>query len=458
MSAFIWSDASVREALGLPADGGAGAPVYAGVSTDSRTVTPGALYVALVGERFDGHDFVAEAVANGAAGAVVSRPIEAGRTPLYQVPDTLAALGALAAFRRRRIRVPVVGITGSAGKTTTKELTHGALAGTMRVHATLGNMNNRVGMPLTLLATPDDAQVVVLEMGTNEPGEIGILARIARPDIGVVITVGEAHLEKLGSVEGVLHEKLDMIRNMAPGGRGLVGDEPEALAAAARQVAGDVRVAGLSSRADADLRAEALEPGSRGGYRFDWRGHPVDLGIPGKHTVVNALLALAVAETLGIPPEHASTGVASVTAGAMRSEIIRVGGLTVLVDCYNANPPSVKAALALLGEAGDGRKVAVLGTMLELGPAGPELHRSALEWALAAPVDVVVAIGAFAEAAEGVDDPRLLTARDWGSAYLELRERLKGDEVVLLKASRGVALEGMLPLLAADFGGVRGGG
>ena len=458
MSPFTWSDASVREALGLPADGGAGAPVYAGVSTDSRTVAPGALYVALVGERFDGHDFVAEAVANGAAGAVISRPVDAGRTPLYQVPDTLAALGALAAFRRRRMRAPVVGITGSAGKTTTKELTHGALAGTMRVHATVGTLNNRVGMPLTLLATPDDAQVVVLEMGTNEPGEIGTLSRIARPDVGVVTTVGEAHLEKLGSVEGVLHEKLDLIRNLAPGGRGLVGEEPEALAAAARQVAGDVRVAGLTSRADADLRAETLEPGSRGGYRFDWRGHPVALGIPGRHTVVNALLALAVAETLGVPPEHAATGVASVTAGAMRSEIIRVGGLTVLVDCYNANPPSVKAALELLSETGDGRKVAVLGTMLELGPAGPALHRRALEWALAAPVDVVAAIGAFAEAAEGVDDPRLLTARDWGSAYLALRERLKGDEVVLLKASRGVALEGMLPLLAADFGGVRGEG
>lgn len=453
MSAFAWTDAAVRLALGLaPEPAAAGAP-YTGVSTDSRTVAPGDLYVALVGERFDGHDFVADALARGARGSVVSRDVAGeGEAPLYRVADTLVALGALASYRRAQLDVPVVAITGSAGKTTTKDLTRGALAGALRVHATKGNLNNRVGMPLTLLATPADAQVLVLELGTNEPGEIGALARIARADVGVITTVGEAHLEKLGSVEGVLAEKLDLLRNLAPGAQGVVGDEPAFLPAAARGACATVRVAGWSERADADLRPGHAETDDAGAYRFSWRGHRVALSLPGRHSVLNALLALAVAERLGVPPDAAARGVSGVGAGSLRGEVRRMGGLTVLVDCYNANPPSVRVALDLLASRSGGRKVAVLGTMLELGAASPALHAEALRHALSLPVDLVVATGAFADAAREVQDGRVVTAPDWKSAYPALRERLSGSEVVLLKASRGVAMEGLLPLLAADFG------
>ncbi len=453
MSAFAWTDAAVRQALGLGPEPAAAGARYGGVSTDSRTVAPGDLYVALVGERFDGHDFVADALVRGARGAVVSRDVEAAEgSRLYRVADTLVALGALAAHRRAQLDVPVVAITGSAGKTTTKDLTRGALAGSLRVHATKGNLNNRVGMPLTLLATPADAQVLVLELGTNEPGEIGALARIARSDLGVITTVGEAHLEKLGSVEGVLAEKLDLFRNLAPGGQGVVGDEPAFLPPAAREACGAVRVAGWSERADAGLRPEAARADEDGRYRFVWRGHPVSLALPGRHAVLNALLALAVAEELGVPPDAAARGVSAVGSGSLRGEVRRMGGLTVLVDCYNANPPSVRVALELLASRSGGRKVAVLGTMLELGAAAPTLHAQALRHALSLPVDLVVAIGAFAEAAQGIQDGRLVTAEDWKSAYPALRERLSGSEIVLLKASRGVAMEGLLPLLAADFG------
>lgn len=453
MTAFTWTDATVRQALSLRADLAHPGIVFGGVSTDSRAVKPGDLYVALVGERFDGHDFVADALAGGARGAVVSAPVAGEPTaPLYPVDDTLVALGALAAYRRDALGVPVVGITGSVGKTTTKDMVRGALSKTFSVHATAGNLNNRIGLPLTLLATPDDAEVVVLEMGTNEPGEIAALSGVARPDVGVLITVGEAHLEKLGSVAGVLEEKLDLFRVLAPGARAVVGDEPEFLAPAARKVRPDVAVAGWSDRADAGLRPHGVEVDAWGGHRFRWRGHAVTLAVPGRHAVTNALLALAVADFLEVPAKAAAQGISAVGAGSMRGEIRRVGRLTLLVDCYNANPQSVRAALALLDSQAAGRKVAVLGTMLELGAEAPRLHAEALRHALSLDVDLVVAIGAFAEAAGDADDARVAAAPDLDTAYALLRERLAGDEVVLLKASRGVALEEILPLLERDFG------
>lgn len=453
MSAFTWTDAAVREALGLRTDLAREDIVFEGISTDSRSVKAGELYVALVGERFDGHDFVADALARGARGAVVSGPVAGEPTAtLYPVDDTLVALGSLAAHRRRHLGIPVVGITGSAGKTTTKDLVRGTLGATLRVHATRANLNNRIGMPQTLLATPADAEVVVLEMGTNEPGEIAALAGVARPDVGVLVTVGESHLEKLGSVQGVLEEKLDLLRHLAEGGRAVVGDEPDFLPAAARRIVPGAAVAGWSDRADDGLRPQGVEADAWGTHRFVWHGHRVSLAIPGRHAVTNALLALAVAEFLGVPARAAAQGASAVTAGALRGEIRRVGDLTLLVDCYNANPPSTRAALELLDAQEGATKVAVLGSMLELGAESGRLHAETLRHALGLRLDLVVATGAFAEAAEGVSGDRVVAAPDWETAYPLLRERLGGDEVVLLKASRGVALEGILPLLERDFG------
>ncbi len=455
MSALVWDDLAVRRALGLRTDLAEEGRTYTGVSTDSRTVEPGALYVALVGERFDGHDFVADALARGAAGAVVSRPVPAEPgVKLYPVDDTLAALGRLAAYRRRALTAPVVAITGSSGKTTTKDLTRGALEGALRVHATRGNLNNRIGMPLTLLETPADAQVVVLELGTNEPGEIRTLTEIARPDVGVITTVGESHLEKLGSLEGVMEEKLDLLRGLAGERRAVVGDEPAELPRRAREIVPDVRVAGWTEAADADLRPAEVEADVFGGTRFRWRGQTVHLQIPGRHAVADALLALAVSEFLGVDARSAARGVSAVPAAGMRSEIRRLGDLTLIVDCYNANPQSVRAALDVLEAHGAAsRTVAVLGTMLELGTGAPALHREVLADALRREIDVVVATGAFAEAAGelGAAGERLLVAPDWAAAYPELRSRLRGDEVVLLKASRGVRMEELVERLEADL-------
>jgi len=452
---FVWTDAEVRVALGLRADLAEPQIVYTGVSTDSRSIAEGALYVALAGDRFDGHDFVADAMSRGAAGAVVSRqPSSSAGARLYPVGDTLVALGSLAAHRRRSLGVPVVAITGSSGKTTTKDLTAAALAADRRVHATRGNLNNRIGMPLTLLSTPDDVEAVVLELGSNEPGEIGILAQIARPDIGVITTVGESHLEKLGSLEGVLEEKLDLLRSVASGGRCVVGDDPEELVRHARGICPGVRVAGWTERADSGLRPAEADVDVFGCYRFRWKGQAVTLPLPGRHAVSDAMIALSVAELLGVSPAHAARGLESAETNPLRGEVRQIGDLTVIVDCYNANPQSVRAALDLLeGQGVAARRVAVLGTMLELGAESDRLHEETLADALSRDVQLVVATGGFSGAAMRLgrcDEDRVLCAGDWKEAYPRLRERLNGGEVVLLKASRGVALEGILPLLEGE--------
>jgi UDP-N-acetylmuramoyl-tripeptide--D-alanyl-D-alanine ligase len=310
-------------------------------------------------------------------------------------------------------------------------------------------------MPLTLLSAPDEAEVVVLEMGSNEPGEIRVLAQVARPDIGVVTTVGESHLERLGSLEGVLNEKLDLLRNLAEGGRCVVGDEPPVLAEAARAICWTLRVAGWSERADAGLRPEEAEVDVFGRYEFHWRGERVAVPMLGRHAVSNAMLALAVADLIGLAPADAARGLATAESNPLRGEVRRIGGLTIIVDCYNANPQSVRAALDVLEVQGAAaRRVAVLGTMLELGGESARLHREVLASALDRAIDVIVATGGFAGAAEALgalDGERVITAPDWKEAYPLLRERLTGDEIVLLKASRGVKLEGILVLLEADF-------
>jgi len=456
MSQFTWTDRSVRQALGLSADLADPSLEYASVSTDSRSVGEGTLFVALVGERFDGHDFVVDALAKGAVGAVVSRPVETNPgAPLYPVEDTLAALGSLATFRRSALDVPVVAITGSSGKTTTKDFTRAALGMTRAVHATPENLNNRIGMPLTLLSTPTEVDVVLVEMGSNEPGEISTLSAIARPDIAVVTTVGESHLDRLGSFAGVLDEKLDLFRSMTEGGRCVVGDEPAALVDAAQAICSDLRIAGWSERADPDLRPDQFERDVFGAPRFKWRGHPVTLALPGRHSVVNALISLAISELVGVSARDAVRGLASAEVSSLRGEIRQIGNVRVVADCYNANPQSLRAALEVLGDQpGNSRTVAVLGTMLELGNEAARLHEEILEYALGLNIDLVVATGGFAEAAEAleVDEPEVLRSQDWRKAYPALRDWLEGDEVLLLKASRGIALENMLPLLDSDFG------
>lgn len=456
MAPFRWTDREVRRALGLATDVANVGVTYARVSTDSRSAGPGHLFVALVGERFDGHDFVPEAFERGAAGAVVSRdvPAPAGQR-LHRVPNTLEALGALAHHRRLALSVPVVGITGSAGKTTTKDLVRAALSARYRVHATEGNLNNLVGLPLTVLAAPDETEVLVLEMGTNQPGEIAALTRIAEPTIGVVTRVAEGHLEGLGDLEGVLREKLALIDGLPADGVAIVAADPPVLAERARALASGVRVAGTATRADAELRGDVVGIDPEGRPTFRWRGREITLRLRGRHSVDNALLALAVADALGVPEAEAAAGVATVEPGRMRGELVRLGGLTLLVDCYNANPASVAAALDLMAQVpSSGSRVVVLGTMRELGQRTAELHERTLRDVFRRPLDLIVATGEFAAAAERTPTTAttpLIVEADVAAAYGRLRPRLRGDELVLLKASRGVRLERLIPEFRRDF-------
>lgn len=450
---FRWTDAAVRQALGMDVPGG-GVPsdrAFTSVSTDTRTLEAGSLFVALVGPNFDGHDFLRAAADAGATGAVVSASVDApaGMT-LYRVDDTLSALGRLARFRRDALTIPVVALTGSSGKTSTKELLRAALSPRFRVHATAGNLNNRIGVPLTILGTPADAEVLVVEMGTSIPGEIAALAAIGAPDVALVLTIGPSHLEQLGSLQGVLEEKLDLVRGMRPGGLAIVGDTPDFLPARAREIHPAVMVAGLSTASEASLRPTHLSVDAQGRYTFRWQEHEVSLKAAGRHMAYNAVLALSVAHLLDVDAEAACAAVSAVEAAGMRGESRRVNGWTLLVDCYNANPQSTRAALDTLAAwSGQGSRVAILGTMLELGTQEAEFHDEVLKYALSLELDAVVATGRFATAAAGLEHPGLLREEDPEVALDALMERLGDNAVVLLKGSRGVRLERLIPRFEA---------
>ncbi len=462
MSEFSWTQEEVGSALGISPEGAGG--TYTGVSTDTRTVGPGQLFVALQGVSYDAHDFLAQAASVGAVGAVVSRRPE--QLPpgmqLWLVDDTLAALGRLGQHRRRALSARVVGIAGSNGKTTTKDLLKAALGGSLRVHATSGNLNNQIGVPLTLLAAPDDAEVVVVEMGTNEPGEIAILGRIVEPDATIITAIGEEHLEKLRDLQGVLEEELDALRSLGPEGIALVAEEPPELPARARALLAGHRVRVAGWAADVELRPDGGADGVQvlpdGTTRWSWRGVPVHLPLPGRHNIRNALLALGLAVEWGVGPAVAARGLGQVKQPKLRGEWLRIGGMRVLADCYNSNPPSLEASVDLVASLpSESAKVVVVGTMRELGSSAEEIHRRSAD-AIASRVgngiDRVVATGAFADAFAGhaaeLRD-RLLLKPDPLAAYAALQPDLQGNETLLLKASRGEALERWIPLLERDW-------
>jgi UDP-N-acetylmuramoyl-tripeptide--D-alanyl-D-alanine ligase len=469
MSAGFWTDERVAEALSI-APSGSG-KTYRAVSTDTRSIGADDLFVALVGDRFNGHEFVAAAAEAGATGAVVSDPdvaVPAGMT-LYVVENTLAALGRLGTFRRDHLGgAPVIGVVGSNGKTTTKEMIAAILASRFRTHATTGNLNNQIGVPLTLLSAPSDAEAVVIEMGTNMPGEISILTSIVRPDHVVITSIGEEHLELLGDLEGVLREEISVLEGLAPEGLAFVAEEPATLPRAAREIVGRRRVRIAGFREGADLRPDGGERGihvlENGSTLWRWRGVDVRLPVPGRLNVRNALLALGVGLELGVPSHDAVRGLANVKLPKLRGEWVEIGGTRVLADCYNANPPSVEAAIDLLTSLPTrGRRIAVLGTMRELGEQTAPLHAAVadrVEKLVGDRLDLVVATGefvpAFARHAERLGD-HLVVSEDPVEAFARVGTRLRETDTILLKASRGDRLERWLELLEERFGGGRTG-
>ncbi|HET7188454.1 MAG TPA: UDP-N-acetylmuramoyl-tripeptide--D-alanyl-D-alanine ligase [Gemmatimonadaceae bacterium] len=440
----FWTLDRIAEALGT---GQRGATKVARISTDTRTVGPGDAFLALKGESFDAHDFLADAVKKGATTLIVHDAARAAGldVPLFAVPDTLAALGALGRYRRRAWGKPVVGVVGTNGKTSTKELLRAALGGALRVHATVGNYNNLVGVPLTLFALPDDADIAVIEMGTNQPGEVATLRAIVEPDVVVVTSIAEEHLEGLGDLAGVLKEEVSACDGVALAV--VPASQPE-IAEAARPRAKRTISTGLDA---GDLRPDAwgVEPDGRGWVEID----EVRVLVPlrGVHNLRNAMLALAVARERGVPMRDAARSIAVMPAPPMRVHFETCGAATIINDAYNSNPGSARVALELLEHAGAGRqRVAVLGTMLELGMQADRLHDDVARAALASPIELVVGVGAYADALARVapGDPRVAAGADPEAAWNAVRSRLRPDAIILLKGSRGVRLERLVPVIS----------
>lgn len=453
-----WTEAQVTSALGLGAREGDDTVVYTAVSTDTRTLLGGELFVALRGENHDAHAYLDRAREAGALGAVVEEVPEDAPADLryYVVPDTLHALGLLARFRRRQLGARVCAVAGSNGKTTTKELLRAALSPRYRVHATEGNFNNLIGAPLTLLAAPEDAEVMIAEIGTNAPGEIARLAAIVEPDAAVITGVSAEHLEGLGDLDGVLREETAVLPWVPLTGTVIVAEDPEILPARARSMHPRVEVAGLSDIAHDDLRGNDVSLDEEGRVRFTWQGRTAALQLRGRHNARNALLALGIARAWDVPADDAVAGLAALQPQKMRTEFHRIGDLVVISDCYNANPASVHAAVDLLASMPRrGGRIAVLGTMLELGRSSADIHADVAREIVDADVDIIVATGEFMEAFAphaAALGPRLITAAEPLEALASLTDRMTGGEVVLLKGSRGVALERLVPRFEEKWG------
>jgi len=432
--------------------------VFTSVGTDSRRDCAGQLFVALRGERFDGHDFVAQAAANGAVAALVDHPVEA---PISQwvVDDTRLALGRLAAAWRDDFAGRVVAITGSNGKTTCKEMVAAVLAEAGRVRATRGNLNNDIGMPLTLLAARDE-DYLVLEMGANHLGEIGYLTDIARPEVALITNAGRAHLEGFGSLEGVARAKGEIARGVPPDGTLIVpSDSP--YTPLWRALAGGRRLLTCGPDADASLRADAHaitttwgEEGFRTRFTLVAGGESLGLALPlaGAHNVRNALMAAAVAQALGVGPEAVRSGLAGLKPVPGRlCPRQGLGGVRVIDDSYNANPDSLLAAIAVL-TALPGRHWLVLGDLGELGPEAARLHREMGDAARAAGVNSLYAVGELSAAAVAGFGDGARHFADQGRLIEALRAELAAGDLVLVKGSRLAAMDRVVDALCNQGG------
>lgn len=420
------------------------------VWSDTRTLRRGDLFVALSGERFDAHDFIRDAVAAGAGAVVVSRAdVTKGLgVPVFEVDDTRAALGSLARHWRRAWNGPVVAVVGTNGKTSTKELIRAALESRLEVHATHLNLNNLVGVPQTLLAVPPHADIAVIEMGTNQPGEIPALRAIAEPSIVVVTSIAEEHLEGLGDLAGVMREEMAACDGVEVAI--VPANQPEVVAEAKKRARHTV-AAGLDQ---APIDRWSIDVEGRGTLQVG--DVTVTVPLRGVHNLRNAALALAVADRAGVGVEDAARGIARMAVPPMRSAVERIGTVVLINDAYNSNPGSARAALELLTSAGGAetagrQRVAVLGTMLELGPSTAALHDEIARLAVSSGVDVIAGVGEFGAALQRVGAPkeRFIAVPDAEAVWPQLVSRLAPDAIILLKGSRGVKLERLVPSITA---------
>ena len=426
-------------------------------SIDSRTIGSGNLFFAVKGERLDGHDFVVEALDKGATAAVV-RKDQLHRYPdaarLLGVDDTLLALQTLATAVRKLWGKPLIGVTGSAGKTTTKEAIAHVLGSRFRVLKSEGNFNNHFGLPLMLLKLEPEHDVAVIEMGMSHAGEIRALAKIAQPEIGVVTNVAPVHLEFFDSLAGIAHAKYELIESLPASGTAILNADDEYVSQFGRDFPGKVITYG--TRATADVRAENVESRGAQGSSFDIvtaraRG-PALLPLVGEHNILNALAAVAVGLARGLRLSETVGALATLTPADKRGQVVQLGNITVINDCYNSNPKALNAMVDAVATMPARRRIVVAGEMLELGPSGEEMHRTAGQHIAERKIDVLVGVRgraqAMVESAQRAGTQAVFVATPEDAGEWLARETQDGD-LVLLKASRGVKLEKALEIWKA---------
>lgn len=425
-----------------------------GFAYDSRQVNPGDCFVAMPGERVDGHHFVDRAFAAGAVAAIVGREVAAREGALLRVNDPLFALGLLGAHHRRRFHLPVVAVTGSVGKTTTKEMIAAALSARLCVFRSSGNLNSEVGLPITLMALDEMHQAAVLEMGMRALGEIAYLASIAQHEIGVVTNVGASHLESLGSRANIARAKAELIETLPPGGIAVLNADDDLVAEMAALAPGALWRYGFHATGERAITVRDLRSEGEAGQRFllvtpDGEGEAF-LPAPGRHNVLNAMAATAVGLQLGLTLPEVIRGLAGYEPAGNRMRIFTVGSVRVIDDTYNAAPDSVLAALQVMRDvAGGGRCLAVLGSMFELGALAVESHRQVGE-AAGRLADAVFAVGDLAAtiadaARSGGAQAAHFPAKE--SAVTALQGAIRPGDTILVKGSRGMAMEEIVAFL-----------
>ena len=444
--------AEITRAVGGSLKRGAKDTVATGVSTDSRKVAPGTVFFALKGPNFDGHAFVADAALKGAVAAVVEKAAPEGLPESFaviEVADTLKALGALASYIRGLSRIPFVAVSGSAGKTTTKEMIASILSVSRRVLKTAGNRNNLIGLPLTIFELSAGHEAAVVELGVSEPWEMERLVNICRPDVAVLTNIGRGHLKTLGSLEGVARAKGALFTHLSPHAVRVVNnDDPWVV----KLAEGFENIVTYSVKGKADVtvkgcRTEAGLAGMEVVYGIRGKVLPVRFSSPGASNMINGAAAAAAALALGAPLEDIREGLEGFRTIKGRMHVLKAGGFIVLDDTYNANPESVAVALKTLAAAG-GRKIAVLGEMLELGEDAAAEHEKIGRLAGELNVEVVVAVGpgasAVADGARGAGVKSVYGFGDKAESLAALKGIVREGDTVLVKGSRGVALESVV--------------
>ena len=423
----------------LYAPSGFGDPVIDGLTIDTRTLVPGMAYVAIRGGTFDGHRFIPDAAAKGAVLSISDTDVP---YPHIRVENTVLAYQNIAKMHRERFDLPVVCITGSVGKTTTKEMVKAVLETTLNTHATVGNLNNQTGVPTTILQINESHQVSVTELGTNHFGEIAAIARVAQPTICLFTNIGEAHIEFFGSREGIFRGKTEMLQFMRPGGTVVANGDDDYL----RTIPNAITY-GLSE--GVDVRAVDLSENGLSGVTFTaelfGKRLPVSLSVAGRHMVQNALAALCVAHLLNVPDEAALKALASFRPGAGRSDVIETGRFTIIDSSYNCNPTSMESALDVLKNA-KGRKVCIFGDMLELGPDAPAFHARIGAYAKRLGIDRMLTVGELAKNAAFDPEDAFDSVDDLLSA---LPAVLNDGDTILVKASFGMHLSAVVEAIKA---------